>query len=214
MPKKINTPAPKAPEKPETEGTKAPDISPLISALAPHLSTFHTAEAEAETSRIDMIVELRAFRTENEEVERGSLLLALQTAIAAEYGLKIEHVQSKPDDKLKNSKPADFKLRSGAYQLSRELLGMAWAKDDKCDAKVAKALEAGETRFVVLKKMSQKAQANPARDPDANKITEENFAAKLSLFLTQAAADTGKSNDEVREWVDTALEAMDAAPAE
>lgn len=214
MAKKINTPAPKAPEKPETEGTKAPDISPLISALAPHLSSFHEAEDNAENSRIDMIVEMRSFREENEEVERSSILLALQTAIAAEYGLKIEHVQSKPDDKLKTSKPADFKARSGAYQLSRELLGMAWAKDEKCDAKVAKLLEAGEKRFVVLKKASQKAQSNPARDPDANKITEENFAAKFSLFLTQAQTDTGKPADEVREWVDTALAAMDAAPAE
>ncbi len=225
MAAKTNKPAPQKPETLNPEAPKAPDISPLISALAPHLSNIHTALNSAESSKVDIAVEGRSFRQENPEVERSAIILAAQTATAAEYGLKIEQVQNKPDDKayktLKNKtslsdkereKLALMKACNGAYQLSRELVSLMWAKDDKQDAKVAEAIEKGESRYTVLLKLSQKPQSNPQRDPDANKFTRANFSGKYSLWLTQVASDIGTTVEEVRELIDKAHEQMDAAP--
>jgi len=211
---KLTKPAPKAPEAPETEGVKAPDMAPLIASISGLIADIKGADETKDNANIDIAVAIREFREENPEVERSAVRLALQTAIADTYGLKIEHVQSKPEETLKKSKPADYANRASAYVLVSTLLSIAWAKDEKQDAKVAKLLDGGERRFVVLKKAASKPQANPQRDPDANKITLENLPQKLALFVTQAMADTGASADDIYARCHKALDAMEEAPAE
>lgn len=213
---KIKTPAPTKPatQTPEVEAPKAPDISPLMESIAPYITEYKEGADVQNNATVNIAVECRAFREENPEVERSAIKLALQTAIADAYGLKIEHVQNKPDDKLKNSKPADYAARNSAYVLVSTLLSIAWAKEEKQDNKVAKALKDGETRFVVLKKLASKPQSNPQRDPDANKITKENFAAKFALFVTQAMTDMGADQSTVLDMAAEAASAMESAPKE
>lgn len=211
---KIKAPVTKAPVTPEVEAPKAPDISPLMESIAPFISEYKEAEGKQDEARLNIAVECRSFREENPEVERSAIKLALQTAVAEIYSLKIEHVQNKPEEKLKNSKPADYAARNSAYVLVSQLLSIAWAKEEKQDNKVAKALADGETRFVVLKKLASKPQNNPQRDPDANKITKENFASKFALFVTQAMTDMAKDQSTVLDLVAEASSAMEAAPKE
>lgn len=198
----------------ETPAPQAPDISPLLQTLAPFVEGIRDADQTKDNARIDIAVSIREFREENPEVERGAIKLAIQTVIAETYSLKIEHVQSKPEDTLKKSKPADYANRNSCYTLVTELLGIAWAKDEKLDTKVGKLLDAGEKRFTILKRASQKAQNNPNADPNKNKITEENFPAKFNLFITQAMTDMSKTVDEVLEMAEAAVDAMKAAPKE
>lgn len=213
---KITKPAPAAPSTDaQTVAAPAVDIAPLLASLAPAIEKIKEGETMKEDGILDTIVELRSFREANENLERDQMRTAIQTVVSEGYGLKLEHVQKKPDETLKKSKPADYAIRNSCYTLVSQLLGIAWAKDDKCDAKVAKALEKGEKRFTVLLKTAQKPQGGGDRDPDANKITKENFAAKFTLFLTKAQSDIGtKDIDEVYELVDKSLEAMKAAPKE
>lgn len=211
---KINKPTPTKPENPEIEGVKAPDMAPLITSISGMITTIIEAKETEASANIDIAVAVREFRGENPEVERGAVRLALQTAVAESYGLKIEHVQSKPEETLKKSKPVDYANRNSAYVLVSTLLSIAWPKDEKQDKKVQKMLDDGETRFVVLKKAASKPQANPQRDPDANKITLDNLGEMLAKFVTQAIADTGASADSIYEKCHTALDVMSKAPAE
>lgn len=211
---KLKAPKTETPATPTVEAPKAPDISPLLKAIAPLLSTIRDAEGKRDGAVVDIAVEIRAFREENSEVERGAVKLAIQTAIADAYELKIEQVQTKPDEKLKKSKPADYATRNSCYTMVSQLLSIAWSKDEKEDNKVAKALKEGETRFTVLKKLASKPQSNPQRDPDANKITKENFAAKFALFVTKAMTDIALPQSDVLDLVSEASEAMQNAPAE
>lgn len=211
MPKASTPKAPsQAPVTPEAP--KPVDISPLITSLSAHLSTYKEAGETQTNARIDIAVEARSFRDEaGEGFDRAQMRTAIQTAIAETYGLKLDHVQNKPEEKLKNSKPEDYATRNSCYTLVSELLSIAWAKEEKQDAKVAKLLEAGERKWAVLKKAAQKPQNNSGAQTD-NKITRENFAAKFNLWLTGAQTDMACSVEEAVELVEKSIENMKAAP--
>lgn len=215
---KINAPKASKVEAPETEGVQAPDLSGLIESLAGEVANIVEGDKASKGARIQMAVLGREAREEHgEALGRDDLRLAIQTAVAEGYGLKLIEVQNKPDkDGPTVSKDIRVKneTRRSCYTLVSELLSMSWPKDEKIDAKVAKAMKDGESRWVVLKAMSSKKQARPDQDPDAKKITVANLAAKLNLFVTQAQADTALPLEEVYDLVQTALDAMKAAPTE
>lgn len=213
---KINTPAPKA-QKTDAETIAAPavDMAPLLTALAPLTEKIKDSEKAKDEAILETIIEIRSFREANENVERDQIRSAIQTVIAESYGLKLEQVQKKPDETLKRSKPADYAMRNSCYTLVSQLLAVAWAKDEKCDNKVGKALEKGESRFTVLVKTAQKPQGGAERDPDASKVTKENFSAKFTAFLEKFKADGQIATiEEVYETVDKYLEAARSAPKE
>lgn len=214
---KINSPTPTKPNTDaQTVAAPAVDMAPLLTALAPHIFALKEAEGARDEAILETVIEIRSFREANENVERDQIRTVIQTAIAESYGLKLEQVAKKPDETLKRMKPADYAVRNSCYTLTSQLLGVAWAKDEKADAKVAKALEKNERRFTVLVKLGQKPQNNPQRDPDANKITRENFSAKLTLFVEKAKSDLGEKTtiEEVWELIEKYLEAATAAPKE
>lgn len=201
---KVTTPKAPATPTPEPEAP-AIDIAPLITSLSPLLSGVAEAEQKIDTATVDIAVECRAFRADNPTLERNSMKLAIQTAVAESYGLKLEDVQSKPDALSPNANAAateKFKKRNSTYTLVSVLLSIAWPKDEKQDAKVAKLLSGGETRFVVLKKAAQKPQANAARDPDAGKITAANLAEKHFAFLSKAQSDMAVPMEEILDAIE------------
>jgi hypothetical protein len=215
---KIQAPKQSKTEAPETEGVQAPDLSGLIQSLAGEVTNLIDGEKQTTNARLNMAVIGREAREEHgEAMSRDDLRLALQTAVAEGYGLKLVDVQNKADKPgptaSKDTKDKAAK-RNSCYVLVSELLSMAWPKDEKIDKAVAKALAEGEERWTILKGISSKKQTRPEQDPDAKKITEANLAAKLNIFVTQAQADIGKPLDEIFALVQTALDAMIAAPKE
>jgi hypothetical protein len=215
---KIQAPKATKTEAPETEGVQAPDLSGLIQSLSSEVTNLIDGEKQTVNARVNMAVLGREAREEHgEALSRDDLRLAIQTAVAEGYGLKLVDVQNKPEKPGPTaSKDARDKAarRNSCYTLVSELLSMAWPKDEKIDKAVAKALTDGEKRWVILKGISSKKQSRPESDPNAKKITAENLAAKLSLFVTQAQADIGQPLEEIFELVQTALDAMKAAPKE
>lgn len=212
---KISKPAPKAPAT-DAATIAAPqvDIAPLMASLAPAITKMKDGDTMKDEGILDAVIEIRGFREANEGVERDQIRTCVQQVVAETYGLKIDQVAKKPDDTLKKSKPADYAVRNSCYTLVSQLLGVAWAKDEKRDAAVTKALEKGERRFTVLVKTAQKPSTRVEPDPNANKITKENFATKFTAFCEKALADIGApaTIDEIHDLVETTLEAAKAAP--
>jgi hypothetical protein len=178
-----------APETPTTETPKV-DMSPLISQITEGLKAIDEAEGAKNEAVLNTIVEIRAFREENPTAERTDIRLAIQTAVAEQTGLKLAQVQTKPTKDERISKEVRSQ-RDSAYVLVSTLLSMAWAKEEKQDEKVAKLLASGEKRFVVIRDASRKPQSRPQHDPNAGKVTRENFTEELGKFLTKAYADLG-----------------------
>lgn len=216
---KISAPKPAAPNT-DAQVVTAPavDMAPLMLAMAPFIAELKSAEGARDKAILDTVIEIRSFREANDGVERDQIRTAIQTAVAECYSLKLDQVSKKPDDTLKKSKPADYAVRNSCYTLVSQLMGVAWSKDEKQDAKVAKALEKGESRFTVLVKLGQKPNANSAAGGGATdkKITKENFAVKFTAFLEKALSDIGApcTIDEIHELVEKTLEAAKAAPKE
>lgn len=217
---KIQAPAQKGPESPEAQAPQAPDLSLLVKGLSEQVSGLIEGETAISNGRYNMAVLGREAREEHgEALSRDDLRLALQTAVAEGYGLKLTDVQNKADkpgptaSKDQRDKAA---RRASCYTLVSELLSMAWPKDEKIDKAVAKAVKDGETRWTILKSISSKKQSNRGGggDPDKNKITRENLAGKLNVFLTQAQADIACPLDEIYELAEIALGAMKDAPKE
>lgn len=201
---KIKTPAaPAATAAPITAETPAaPDISVLVSTLAPLLEQRKEGEDALQSNSLDIIIALREFREANPGLERNDARLALQTTIAEKYALKLAAVQN-------DKKPGEKGY--SAYTLVSALLSAAWPKGEAEEKKVAKAIAAGKG-YVEVRKAASKPQANRANGGDGRKITEENFATKFNLFLTQAQADTGKSMEDVLTMATAVIEAAKAAP--
>lgn len=199
-------------ETPTTEVPKV-DMSPLISQLTDGLAALQEVEGKRDECQLTLIVECRGFREENPTVERGDMRLAIQTAVAEQYGLKLAQVQNKPTKDERIAKEIRSQ-RESAYVLVSTLLSMAWPKDEKQDTKVAKLLESGETRFTVLRDASRKPSTKVQRDPDAGKITVANFADKYAEFATKAYADIGKGWPSVFNLLDEAREALEKAMAD
>lgn len=209
---KVKAPTPTTPttETPAVEQPKV-DMSPLISQLTAGLAELQEAEGKRDEAQISLIVECRAFREENPTAERSDMRLAIQTAVAEQYSLKLAQVQSKPTKEERIAKEIRSQ-RESAYVLVSTLLSMAWPKDEKQDTKVAKLLEGGETRFTVIRDASRKPSQKSQRDPDANKITVANFTDKYAAFATQAFADIGKGKwDAIFNLLDEAREALEKA---
>lgn len=215
---KIKAPAPKAPESPEVEGVQAPDLSGLIQTISGNITSLIEGENAAKSARLDIVVACREAREEHgEALERDAVRLAIQTAVAEGYGLKLTDVQNKPDAIAQNAtKDAKerFAKRNSCYVLCSELLTMAWPKDEKVDKQVADAMAKGEERWTILKGMAQKKQARPAQDPDKNKITRENYATHLNAFFTKALTDIGTTLEDILDINEVALEAIKSAPKE
>lgn len=211
---KIKTPKVEAPivETPSTEVPKV-DMSSLISNLTEKFGGLDEAKAAVDNAHFDLIVECRAFREENPTVERGDIKLAIQTAVAEHYGLKLAQVQNKPTKDERINAEVRSK-RESSYVLVSTLLGAAWAKDEKQEAKVVKLLDAGETRFTVIRDASRKPSTKVQRDPDAGKITVANFADKYGEFATKAFADIGKDWKTIYNLLDEAREALERAITE
>lgn len=198
----LETPAP-------DQDVPAPDLSALRADIIEKGKSYFDAEDTASSCVTDMVIRIREEREEQPTIERDSVRLVIQEAVAEIRGLKLEHVQSAPDKKLKLSKPEDYAKRNSSYVLVSTLLSIAWPKDEKQDAKVAKAIESGEDRFTVLKKLASKPnKTTQSLDPDRNKITDKNFAEKLKAFLTKYATDTGNSIEEALDKAE--LEAIPA----
>lgn len=213
---KINTPAPKA-QKTDAETIAAPavDMAPLIQSLAGATEKIRNGDAMKDEGILDAVIEIRSFREANENVERDQIRSAVQTVIAEAYGLKLEQVAKKPDETLKEKKPADYAQRNSCYTLVSQLLAVAWAKSDKNDEKVAKALEKGESRFTVLVKTASQKPGTAAKAEIDRSITKENFSAKFTTFLEKFKADGQIATiEEVYETVDKYLEAARSAPKE
>lgn len=216
---KIQAPKQTAPTTENPSEKVTIDLAPLTQSLTEKVGEILSGEEQAKNGRIDMVVLMHEARDEHgEALTREDVRLALQTAVAEGYGLKLADVQNKPDKIADNaSKDARdrYAKRNSCYTLVSELLSMAWPKDEKQDKKVRELVDSGEKRWVVLKGAAQKKQTNRAdADPNKGKITKENFAAQFNLFLTKAQADMAVTLDETYELAETALAAMKAAPKE
>lgn len=208
---KIIAPKPEAPKVATpipTPDVPAPDISVLIANLEAPLQANRDAEEKSKSSLLDAIIVIREFRAENPTVERSDVKTAVQQAVANAIGVPLAKVQTAPDK-------ANPKLGGDAYgyALSSAMLSTAWPKGEAEEKRVAKAIKDGKG-FVEVRKAAAKPQANPGagNNPDAKKITQENFALKFSQFLTQAQVDLAISMDDVVTMATKALEAIGAAP--
>lgn len=190
------TPAAEVPEQP------APDLSLLIDNLSPLLAERKEGEEALAGNSLSIIIALREFRAENPGLERNDARLALQTAVAEKYGVKLTAVQN-------DKKPGEKGY--SAYTLVSALLSAAWPKGEAEEKKVAKALAAGKG-YVEVRKAASKPQSARNKDENARRITEENFAAKLSTFLTQAQVDMGVDMASILEKAEAVIEAAKAAP--
>lgn len=208
---RIKPPAPVT-ETPTTEAPKV-DMSPLITDLLDSLSELQEVEAKRDECYYDLIIKGRAFREENNTVERSDMRLAIQTAIAEKYSLKLAQVQNKPtkDERITKEVRAS---RESCYVLVSTLLSAVWPKDEKQDTKVQKLLESGEKRFTIIRDASRKPSVKSNRDPEAKKITIANFADKYSEFATNAYADIGKGWPAIFTLLDEAREALETAMSE
>lgn len=214
---KIKSPSP-ATETPATD-TPAVDISPLIAALAPILTDVSKAEDKISGGIVEIAVECRDFRAKNKDVERSQIRLGIATAVAESKGLVLATILTKPAEAPTNAtkdKLALIARQNSAYTLVSTLLSIAWPKEEKQDAAVAKLLKDGEDRFVVLKKAAAKQQKPGGRDPDTNKITASNFAEKLMAFLSRAQSDMAVPMDEIlgqaEDAVQTFIATLNEAP--
>lgn len=207
------TPKPATPTPAPTPEAPKVDVTPLITALATHASNFKEGGEMQKNALVDMAIEAQSFREENPDVDRATVRMAIQTGVAEAFGLKLEHVQSRPDEKETKKDGELAATRNSAYVLVSQLLGIAWPKDEKCDKKVAEALEKGERRFTVLKKLSAKPNARGIQGEKDKKITRDNFAAKLAIFLEQAKADiAGIEMGELLTLTEEAVEEIRNAP--
>lgn len=200
---KIKTPAPaQTKDVPATDAPAAPDISILIGTLAPLLEQRKEGEEALQGNSLEIIIAMREFREENPALDRNDARLALQTVIAEKYSLKLSQVQN-------DKKPGE--KGNSAYTLVSALLSAAWPKGEAEEKKVAKALAAGKG-FVEVRKAASKPQGARAAT-DTRRITVENFATKLSVFLTQAQTDIGESMADIVTRTRAVLEALEKAPA-
>lgn len=194
---------PKAPtEAPAAPETPAPDLSILIGNLSPLLEQRKEGEDALQGNSLEIIIQLREFRDENPGLERNDARLALQTVVAEKYGLKLAAVQN-------DKKPGEKGY--SAYTLVSALLNAAWPKGEAEEKKVAKAIAAGKG-YVEVRKAASKPQGNRAANADARRITVENFATKLSTFLTQAQVDIGEDMLAILTRAEAVIEACKKAP--
>lgn len=207
----IKAPAPKAAQ---TEAPTAPDLSKFSLALTDKLSIVKDSEGKRDGALFDILVEGRAVREEFPDAEREQIKATVAQALADTYSLKLEHVTKAPDKTLRQQKPADFTARNNAYTLLSELVTMIWPKGEAEDKAVAKKLKDGETRISYIRKASKKKQTRPDADPDANKITAQNFLEKLDFFLATAATDLGETIEQVRDRALEGIETLKKAPKE
>lgn len=206
---KVKAPKPEAPD----QEAPAPDLSSLRKSIVADLTTYFESEDSANGAILDGVIKIREAREENENIERESVRLLIQEAVAEIRNLKIEHVQSAPAATLKKSKPEDFSKRQSAYVLVSTLMSMSWPKREDEDKKVKKALDDGERRFTVIKKLSAKPPKGGGGKGGTKAITKENFTEKLKQFLVRAQTDMGEKN--LEEILDLAeLEAIPAIRAE
>lgn len=199
---KVKTPTAPVPATAPAEAA-APDYSILVAQLKPILSEVKDLEDKSRSANLDLAIAIREFREENPTAERNECRLSIQTAVAEQYGLKISQVQD-GDKKGKGY---------SAYTLVSAIMSVAWPKGDKEENKVAKALKEGKG-WVELRKAASKPQVKRSADPDAKRITADNFATKLANFLTQAQVDIGVSIEDILEMTESAIEAIRSAPPE
>lgn len=205
---KVKAPKVEAPD----QETPAPDLSALRKSIVADLQTYFESEDSANGAILDGVIKIREAREENPNIERESVRTLIQEAVAEIRGLKIEFVQNAPAVTLKKSKPEDFAKRNSAYVLVSTLMSMSWPKREDEDKKVKKALDDGERRFTVIKKLSVK-PSNKTQGGAGKSITKENFTEKLKQFLVKAQTDMGEKN--LEEILDLAeLEAIPAIRAE
>jgi hypothetical protein len=194
---KIKTPTPSTPI-PETPTI---DINILIESLASPLQSIHDADESKKSGILDAVVKIIEFKEENPTLERSDCKLAVQQAVANMLNIKIAKVQNS-----KANGGDDY-----AYTLASQMLNTAWPKGEKEQAAVKKAIDAGKG-WVEVRKASAKRQKNPQRDPDAKKITKDNFASRLMIFLNQAQVDTSIPLADILDMADKAVDAIRNAP--
>lgn len=187
---------PKAPtkiENPETE-QPAPDYSTLISNLVEQQTVALQAEEQGREANIESALIAREFIASNTNAERKEIKLAIATSIAQVRGLKPDDIISAPDKSLKTGSAAaqeKYVKCKSAYELVSVLIGIAWPSDEAAAKKVEKAIQGGERGFVKLKRLAAKPQKARETDPNAKRITKENFPEKLNNFLIHASTDIG-----------------------
>ena len=194
---KVQTPTPATP----AIETPTVDYSQLLTSLASPLGVVMNAESQSKSGILDAVIAIREFREENPTADRGDVKTTVQQAVADMLGVKLVKVQNS-----KGNGGDDY-----AYTLSSQMLNTAWPKGEKEEKKVAKAISDGKG-WVEVRRASSKPQSKPARDPNANKITMGNFAAKLNIFLTQAQVDTGLNMSEILRMAEMSVDAIRSAP--
>lgn len=193
MPKPSQPKAPTQPVTPEVE-TPAPDYSTLTSQIVEQQTVALQAEETGREANIESALLAREFISANPNAERKDVKLAIATAVATVRGLKPDDIISAPDKTLSKGTPSQqekFIKCKSAYELVSVLIGIAWPTDETAAKKVEKAIASGERGFVKLKRLAAKPQKARETDPNAKRVTKENFPEKLKNFLTLAATDIG-----------------------
>jgi len=197
-------PTPATPTSAQTE-QPAPDISILVGKLEPLFAARVDGENALNNNSLSIIIAVREFREENPTLDRNDCRLAIQTAVAAKYGLKLAAVQN-------DKKPGEKGY--SAYTLVSALLSAAWPKGEAEEKRVQKALAQGKG-YVEVRRAASKPQANGGGGGgNPRLITPENFATKLATFLTQAQVDIpNKTMPDILDMADAAIRAIRTSPA-